>query len=74
MGNRNDDAPVWGLGMMLLFLLVLLGIRYALYRAFTSEKVAPHDPALEELHVAYARGGLTQEGFEQRRENLKQTK
>lgn len=72
VGNWNEEIA--GFGIMLLFLLVLLGIGYALYGAFTSEKVEPHDLALEELRVAYARGELTQEEFEQRWENLKQTK
>lgn len=58
---------------MLLFVVVLVGIGYVLYRAFTSEKVVPYDPALEELRVAYARGELSQEEFEQCREDLKQT-
>jgi putative membrane protein len=72
-GTGMTMSPVWGIAMMLLFLFVLLGIGYALYRAFTSETVAPSDPALEELRVAYARGELTQEEFEQRQEDLKQT-
>lgn len=73
-GTGMTMSPVWGLGMMLLFLLVLVGVGYALYRAFTSEMVAPEDPALEELRISYARGELTQEEFEQRQEDLKQTK
>ena len=72
-GTGMTMSPAWGFGMMLLFLLVLVGIGYALYRAFTSEKVGPSDPALEELRVAYARGKLTQEEFEQRREDLERT-
>jgi putative membrane protein len=63
-------SPIWGLGMMLLFVVILVGIGYVVYRAFTSEKIAPSDPALEELRVAYARGELNQEEFEQRREDL----
>ena len=69
-GTGTAMSPVWGFGMMLLFLLVLVGIGYALYRAFTSEKIAPTDRALEELRVAYARGELTQEEFEQRKKDL----
>lgn len=63
-------SPIWGIGMMMLFLLVVSGIGYALYRAFTSEKTTPHNPALAELRIAYARGELTQEEFDQRREDL----
>lgn len=69
-GTGTSMSPVWGFGMMLLFLLVLVGIGYALYRAFTSDTIAPTDRALEELRVAYARGELTQEEFEQRRKDL----
>ena len=60
--------------MMLVFLLVLLGIGYLIYRAFTRESLSSNDPALEELRLAYARGELSQEEFEQRRENLRQSK
>lgn len=70
-GTEMTMSPAWGFGMMLLFLLVLAGIGYVLYRVFTGERVAPTDPALEELRIAYARGELTQEEFEQRREDLK---
>ena len=69
-GTGTSMSPVWGFGMMLLFLLVLVGIGYALYRAFTSDTIAPTDRALEELRVAYARGELTQEEFEQRKKDL----
>lgn len=73
-GTGMAMSPVWGFGMMLVFLLVLVGVGYALYRAVTSETVASQDPALEELRVSYARGELTQEEFEQRQEDLKRTK
>ena len=69
-GTGTAMSPVWGFGMMLLFLLILVGIGYALYRAFTSDITAPTDRALEELRVAYARGELTQEEFEQRKKDL----
>lgn len=72
-GTGTTMSPVWGIAMMLLLVVVIVGIGYALYRAFTSERIAPSDPALEELRVAYARGELTQEEFEQRKEDLKQT-
>lgn len=72
-GTGMTMSPVWGLGMMLLFLLVLVGVGYALYRVFTRETVVPQDPALEELRISYARGELTQEEFEQRQEDLKRT-
>lgn len=73
-GTGIGMSPVWGIGMMLVFLLVLLGIGYLVYRAFTRGSLSSNDPALEELRLAYARGELSQEEFEQRREDLRQSK
>lgn len=67
-------SPLWGIGMMLLFLLIFIGIGYLVYRVFTRRSLSSNDPALEELRLAYARGELSQEEFEQRRENLRQSK
>ena len=67
-------SPLWSIGMMLLFLLVLLGIGYLIYRAFSRRSLSSNDPALEELRLTYARGELSQEEFEQRREVLRQSK
>ena len=72
-GTGMGMSPVWGIGMMVVFLVVLLGVGYLLYRAFTQESSSGTDPALEELRLAYARGELSQEEFEQRRENLRQS-
>ena len=69
-GTGMGMSPVWSIGMMLLFLLVLLGAGYLLYRAVTQGSLGGADPALEELRLAYARGELSQEEFEQRREDL----
>lgn len=76
-----DGAPpgtgvtmVGGLGMLLVCLLVLLGIGYILYRLFTGLWPSVENPALEELRVAYARGELSREEFEQRREDLRQSR
>jgi putative membrane protein len=66
-------SPMWGIGMMLLFLVVLLGIGYFLYRAVTRGVLSGNDSALEELRIAYARGDLSQEEFEQRREDLQRS-
>lgn len=66
-------SPMWSLGMILLLFVVLLGAGYLLYRTFTQESLSSNDPALEELRLAYARGDLTQEEFEQRREDLRQS-
>lgn len=65
-------SPIWGIGMMLLALAVLLGLGYLLYRVVTRSALTTSDPALEELRLAYARGELSQEEFEQRRADLEQ--
>ena len=69
-----EFSPMWGIGMMLLFLVVFLGIGYFLYRAVTRGVLSGTDSALEELRIAYARGELSQEEFEQRRDDLRQSK
>jgi len=69
-GPGTGIAPIWGIGIMLLFLLVSPGIGYILYRGLMSSRVLEHDRALEELRIAYARGDLTDEEFEQRRQRL----
>jgi putative membrane protein len=65
-------SPLWGVGMMLFWLVVLLGVAYVLYRGLVSRTATgtDSDPALEELRLAYARGDLTAEEFEERRERL----
>ena len=73
-GTATGMSPMWGIGMMLLFLLVLLGIGYLIYRAFTQGALNGTDSALKELRLAYARGDLSQEEFEQRREHLRESK
>jgi putative membrane protein len=66
-------SPLWGLGMGLLWLFVVLGVGYLLYRgANASGPVGGSDPALTELRVAYARGELSDEEFEQRRHRLQE--
>jgi putative membrane protein len=71
-GSATAVSPLWGIGMMLVFLLVLLGVGYFLYRALVQQgRVAPTDPALEELRHAYARGELTDEEYETRLEKLR---
>lgn len=69
-GPGTGFSPLWGVGAMLLSVLVVLGIGYALYKALVGDHVADHNPALEELRMAYARGDLTDEEFQQRRERL----
>lgn len=66
-------SPWWGVGMMLVWLVVPLGIGYLVYRAVTHGHIANRDGALEELRHAYARGELSDEEFERRRERLERT-
>lgn len=72
-GMAGGLSPLWGLGMMLIWLVVLVGIGYLLYRGLVGKtgSGALSDPALEELRVAYARGDLSEEEFEERRAKLR---
>ena len=71
---------MWGWGsepisilvlMWMIPLLVLLVGGYFLYRVLTSSSSEGSDPALEELRLAYARGDLTYEEFEERQDQLR---
>lgn len=60
-------TPVGWLFSALVGLLVVAGVAYLLYRLVGTDR---QDPALEELRLAYARGELSDEEFETRRERL----
>jgi putative membrane protein len=62
-------AFIAGLVMQILFLAALIGGGYLLYRTVAGEE-RDSDQALEELQIAYARGELTDDEYEQRRETL----
>jgi putative membrane protein len=62
-------AFIAGLVMQILFLAALIGGGYLLYRTVAGEE-RDSDQALEELRIAYARGELTDDEYEQRRETL----
>lgn len=66
-GGFGEAAPTWMLGFWLVGLLLIVGVGYLLYRGVSSET---DDPALEELRRAYARGELTDDEYEERRERL----
>ncbi|RQH01768.1 SHOCT domain-containing protein [Natrarchaeobius oligotrophus] len=51
-------------------LVVALAIGYLLYSALQQPDAGRTDPAIEELRTAYARGELSDEEFEKRRERL----
>nr|WP_302080547.1 SHOCT domain-containing protein [Salinibaculum sp. KK48] len=53
-------------------LLILLGGGYLVFRR-ADEGQTPRNPAMEELRTAYARGDLTDEEFESRRDKLGRT-
>lgn len=77
----GSDHGMWGAGMapgwmtllgillQLLFIAALVGGGYLVYRAVAGSD-AETDQALEELRLAYARGDLTDEEYERRREKL----
>jgi putative membrane protein len=71
-GMAGGLSPLWGIGMMLVWLVVLVGIGYLLYRGLVGGvgSSLTSDRALEELRVAYARGDLSDEEFEERRAKL----
>jgi len=72
MGRYGSTGGWWPLVGMLVplgFLLVLLVGGYFVLRGVTGDGTS-EDPAMAELRSAYARGDLTDEEFEQRRERL----
>ncbi|WP_126664287.1 SHOCT domain-containing protein [Haloterrigena salifodinae] len=78
-GGHMWNGGMWGgtgatwmwLLMSIVPLLVILGLGYLLYSAVRQSGSRRTDPALEELRTAYARGDLTDEEFEERRERLR---
>lgn len=68
-GGASGWMLVVGVGMQLAFLAVVAGAVYLGYRALTAQD-GSSDPALEELRTAYARGDLSDEEYERRRERL----
>lgn len=74
---NGSSVPGWvllvGVGMRLLALLVVVGVGYLSYRAVTTH-ASSTDSAIDELRVAYARGDLSDEEYEKRRETLQQEK
>lgn len=66
-GGFAGETTTWLFGFWVVGLLVVVGISYLLYRVISNDD---DDPALEELRRAYARGELSDEEFEKRRERL----
>ncbi len=69
MWNGTGTGWMWPL-MWIVVIGVVLAIGYGVYRGSTSSGAKRTDPALEELRSAYARGELTTEEFEERKERL----
>lgn len=63
-------SSLWGIGMSLVWLVVLVGGGYLVYRWLSGSGSIGSDRALEELRVAYARGDISEEEYEQRRSKL----
>lgn len=61
--------PLVGMLIQLGFLLLLLGGGYLVFRRVRESR----NPAMEELRMAYARGDLTDEEFETRRNKLERS-
>lgn len=72
MGHWTNTGGMGWLGPAIWFgvLLLVLGSSYLAYKAISQTSGQASDAALEELRVAYARGNLSDEEFEQRREQL----
>ena len=72
-GTWGGTVPGWmplvAVLMQLLFVAAVIGAGYLLYRAVAGSDI-DGDRALEELRLAYARGEVSDEEYEQRREAL----
>jgi len=68
-GTTPGWVPLVGVLLQLLFVAAIIGAGYLLYRAVAGSSDGS-DGALEELRLAYARGELSDEEYEQRRETL----
>lgn len=71
VGMWGGAGWMWPL-LWLLVLAIALGVGYLLYRGIRRTDGRREDAALEELRIAYARGDLSNEEFETRRERLQQ--
>jgi len=69
----NGTIPSWvftiGIVTQILFLTALVGSGYLIYRTLAGSE-HDSDQVLNELRLAYARGELTDDEYEQRREAL----
>lgn len=70
--DMTGTSPLWMAGMMAIRIILVAGLLYVAYRFLTGGTVHSEDPAFEELRLAYARGDLSEEEYEKRREKLGQ--
>ncbi len=71
MWNGGGASWMW-IGMMILPILLILVIGTFIYKTIHQTENRRTDPALEELRMAYARGDLSDEEFEKRRDRLEE--
>lgn len=69
----NGGGTWWVFLMMILPLVVLAGLLYVGYRYVGGATRQRQDTAMAELRRAYARGELSDEEFERRREKLRES-
>lgn len=69
MVDGTGATWMWGL-MWLVPLGLVFGLGYLLYRVLRGSDHGESDPALGELRAAYARGELSDDEYEKRRERL----
>ena len=70
-GNWGVWGWFWMLVMMLVPVVLIVAIAYLLYRAGSGQG---GDSAIEELRRAYARGDISDEEFERRRNRLERNR
>jgi putative membrane protein len=71
-GTTSGWWPLVGMLIQLVFLLLLVGGGYLVFRRVTESQLS-RNPAMEGLRMAYARGDLTEEEFETRRNKLERS-
>lgn len=69
-GMMGGAGSMGGAGLGLVWLAVLAGGGYLVYRGYAGEGALGGDEAVEELRLAYARGDLSEEEFEERQATL----
>ncbi len=70
MGGYGGGAMAWGWLLMLVPLGIVVVLGYLVYRALAGDELGG-DPALSELRMAYARGDISEEEFDARRDRLR---